>query len=145
MADYGFHLLGTIVAEKEQCLSSDALAKKSNLPRATVRKLLGLLKAAQLIEAKSGKYGGYVLHHDYLSKNMMDVIEAIDGPITLTQCCDDDHNCHLIQACQHQNIFFEINQQIHSTLSAISVAALVSKPKTQGFLLKDIKVRAKHD
>jgi DNA-binding IscR family transcriptional regulator len=53
-----------------------------------------------------------------------DVIQAIDGPLTVTACSDTDHSCEQYEKCGIRDPLWRVKDRIVAALSATSVASL---------------------
>ena len=57
---------------------------------------------------------------------MADVIQAVDGPFTVTACSDTDHSCEQYAKCNIRDPLWRIKDRIVSALGATSVADLAA-------------------
>ena len=53
------------------------------------------------------------------------MIQAVDGPLTVTACSDSDHSCDQYSKCNIRDPLWRIKDRIVSTLASTSVAELV--------------------
>ncbi len=99
LADYA---VVTMCAAARHCgggrVSASELAAESGLPAPTVQKLVSKLTAAGLLRSVRGAGGGLQLARPAAAINLAEIVEAVEGPIALTQCveahdCDYEHGC----------------------------------------------------
>jgi DNA-binding IscR family transcriptional regulator len=58
--------------------------------------------------------------------SVADVIQAVDGPLTVTACSDTDHSCDQYAKCNIRDPLWHIKDRIVSALAATSVAELAT-------------------
>lgn len=101
--------------------SAADIAEGTRLALPTVRKLLKQLSQAGLLNSSRGALGGYQLANHPKQISLADIIEAIDGPIALTDCCSTT-DCHIIDHCHSRKHWQRINHVIKQALSHKSLA-----------------------
>lgn len=104
------------------------LAESSRLPLPTVSKILKLLSRSGLLVSHRGVAGGYSLSRDARSISVADVIAAIDGPIALTECVDNEvaSNCELEATCPCRSNWQRINSAVRGALQKLSIADMTA-------------------
>ena len=131
MADYAVIIMSKIGCDKSVFYSTKQLASITNLNLPTVRRILQQLITNKLVQAKRGSLGGYFLLRDMSKISMAEVIEAIDGPIALTDCCADGvGTCSSIN-CDIHGYWNKINQIVKDSLSAVTLYELVNTKHNQ--------------
>ena len=79
------------------------LAEQTGIPGPTAQKLVSQLARAGLLVASRGSGGGVRLARPAAAINIAEIIEAVEGPIALTACCDEGrHDCGFEGSCQIQ-------------------------------------------
>jgi DNA-binding IscR family transcriptional regulator len=56
-----------------------------------------------------------------------DVIQAVDGPVTVTACSTDDHNCDQYSKCSIRDPLWKIKNRIFDALNTVSVAEMAAE------------------
>lgn len=69
------------------------VADKQRAPREFLAKILQQLTRANILKSYQGIKGGYQLAQDPKKISFLDVIEAVEGPIVLNQCCQENGDC----------------------------------------------------
>jgi FeS assembly SUF system regulator len=109
LADYGAAVLVSIHSSPQQASSATAIAMQVHLPVSTISKLLKLFLRAGIVESLRGKHGGYFLARAPAQISIVHIIQAIDGPLGLTECsiaeglCTHEHYCPMRTGWQHVN------------------------------------------
>lgn len=131
LTDYGFVLLTCFEDNKgKNWLTARDLAETTGLPLPTVSKLLKTFSRGGMLQAHRGASGGYSLARPASHITAADVIEAIDGPISLTECACDNHEddvCAIEGHCPTKSHWVQISRKIRAALSDITLLEL-SRP-----------------
>jgi FeS assembly SUF system regulator len=99
MADYGTVVLTAMVAEPERTRSAGEIASMIRVPAPTVSKILKILVRGGLVMSLRGAKGGYLLSRPPEKISLADIIQAMDGPIGMTECsvtpglCAQENDC----------------------------------------------------
>ena len=139
MTDYAVVCLGMLARRPGSSMSATELSKETGLALYTVQKLLKLLVSkSDFIRANRGALGGYILNRNSSEISVVEIIEALDGPITLTSCVDKSESfCEASDICFLGGKWNKINEIIRKSLNDISLKELLSYENP--FLLDDNK------
>lgn len=122
LADYAVSIIASFSGCEEEILSSQEIIVKTKLKKATVNKLLSKLVKKNFLEPFRGVNGGYKLKKDLSNISIKELIEAIEGPVLLTDCLNKNaNNCNLFNVCNTKNIWSFVNAAINNTLDGIKV------------------------
>ena len=139
MTDYAVVCLGMLARKPGSSMSATELSKETGLALYTVQKLLKLLVSkSDFVKANRGALGGYMLNRNSSEISVVEIIEALDGPITLTSCVDNSESfCESSDICFLGGKWNKINEIIRKSLNDISLKELLSYETP--FLLDDNK------
>ena len=139
MTDYAVVCLGMLARKPGSSMSATELSKETGLALYTVQKLLKLLVSkSDFIKANRGALGGYMLNRNSSEISVVEIIEALDGPITLTSCVDNSESfCESSDICFLGGKWNKINEIIRKSLNDISLKELLSYENP--FLIDDNK------
>jgi FeS assembly SUF system regulator len=126
LTDYGTGVLAYLAGTGARPHSASEVAELTGLPAATVSKVLKLLTRAGLVSSRRGAQGGYVLSRPAAEITAAEVIDALEGPVALTECSTEDGNCELEAFCLVGTAWQRINLAIRRALDEISLAELAS-------------------
>lgn len=124
LADYGVVLmieLGSALGAQ----SAVQLAKVSAIPLPTVRKLLKLLQTGGLISSQQGPRGGYQLARAPRQIRLSDMLSAISGDLTFTDCQHDVSDCGIRLTCNVRGHWQRLNGLFLMILQQISLEDLL--------------------
>jgi FeS assembly SUF system regulator len=124
-SDYAIVMLAHFARNPSVLISAKELSESLKLPYPTVSKLLKILVKSKLLISIQGAQGGYRLERSSDSISVASVIEAVEGPIAVTECATGDHGkCKTQESCSIQPHWMTINGVIKKSLEELSVGAL---------------------
>lgn len=135
MTDYGVLVLNNMVDAGAVKLTTDDLVRATKLSIPTIRRVMKALSDAGLVIAQRGAKGGYRLARSAGQIRILDVVQAFEGPISLTECTSEDVQCEIIDSCSLPNNWSGINQLLVRILANISLQDL-RHPERQKQLMK---------
>jgi Rrf2 family protein len=126
-ADYALLAMRHMAAHVDRgAHSARELAEAYDIPAELLAKVLQRLVRVRLLASHQGMHGGYALGRPADAIPVTDVIEAIDGPLTVTACSDTDHSCDQYAKCNIRDPLWRIKDRIVSALAATTVAELAA-------------------
>lgn len=125
LADYAVLLTTQIAARSGSLHSVQALSVATGLGQPTVAKVLGALARNGVLVSQRGAHGGFRLARTSDEITIVHIVEAVDGPIALTNCLDDDsHDCSIESFCTNRQYWVVINDAIRKALSDVTLAEI---------------------
>lgn len=113
--------------EDGSVLTARGIAQSSRLPLPTVSKVLKALARAGILASQRGVSGGYNLARAPKSISIADVIAAIEGPISLTECSGPPPElCEHERACPCRSSWQRINQVVRAALETLSIVDMAT-------------------
>jgi len=131
LADYAVVLM-TAAARHCGGLRSNAraLSEETGIPLPTAQKLVSKLSAAGLIESVRGAGGGFRLARPPATISMADIIEAVEGPMSITSCADETrHDCALETSCHVKPHMAHVNNAVRGALVGVTLASLTEETR----------------
>lgn len=127
LADYAVVIM-TAAARRPagERLSAAALAGETGVPLPTAQKLMGRLGAAGLLRSIRGAGGGFVLARPAGQISLADMVEAVEGPIAMTQCCGSNEasDCALDAQCRVKPHMSVVSNAVRGALAAVTLEQL---------------------
>jgi FeS assembly SUF system regulator len=128
LADYAVVMM-TAAARRDAGarLSATELAEETGVPLPTAQKIMQQLASHGLLVGQRGAGGGYALARPVSEISLADIVEAIEGPIVLTQCADGvNHDCLLDTHCRVKPHMGIVGNAVRGALGAVSLSELAS-------------------
>ena len=128
MTDYAVVCLGMLARKPEYTMSASQISKETGLKLYTVQKILkNILAKSDLLKTERGYHGGYTLKKRSKNITVTEIIEALDGPISLTSCVDkSDSFCQSSDICFLGGKWNRVNEIIRNSLNDISLDDLLN-------------------
>ena len=98
----------------------EAVCLERQLPRDYLAKIFASLARARLVRPVRGKRGGYELARDPARISLLEVIEAVEGPLALNLCQQDPPACDRID-CGVRSVWSELQDLIRRKLGSTSL------------------------
>jgi len=132
-ADYALIAMKHL-ATREGGASSSAreIAEEYNIPVELMAKVLQRLARRGLLVSQQGTRGGYHLARSATTISVADVIQAIDGPLTVTACSHIDDRCGQFAKCNVRDPLWRIRERIIAALATCSVSEMAAETISAG-------------
>lgn len=124
LTDYGTVILARLAAAPEQRFTAAQLAALTRVAVPTVSKLLKLLHRHELVESTRGLHGGYRLGRPAAQISAADILDAIEGPVALTECARHSHHCGIESTCGVGRAWQKVNIALRRTMQEVSLLDL---------------------
>jgi Rrf2 family protein len=106
--------------------SAREIAEQYDIPVELMAKVLQRLVRRGLLSSHQGTRGGYQLARLPTKISVADVIQAIDGPVTVTACSTDDSACDQFAKCNVRDPLWRVRERILSALGECTIAELAA-------------------
>jgi FeS assembly SUF system regulator len=124
LTDYGTMVLAALAARPQHRYTATAVAERTRLGLPTVSKLLKSFHRAGLVTSVRGAHGGYQLARPATSISAAEIIDAIEGPVAITECSGHHSACDLETVCSTGSAWQRVNTAIRRSLDELSLAQL---------------------
>lgn len=125
LTDYGTVVLAHLAENPAVVCSAADVSTATGIAPPTVSKLLKSLARAELVISTRGANGGYQLIRDPRDVSAADVIDALEGPVSITECSASDSHCDFEQVCSVGSAWKRINLAIRQALQEVSLSDLL--------------------
>lgn len=102
------------------------IAREQKIPSSFLAKIVSQLSVAGVVQTSRGARGGVSLARPSEEISLLEVIEAIDGPITLNECVPDPSVCPFGEDCPVHMIWVEAQSDLVKRLAITSFGMLAS-------------------
>ena len=137
LADYAVVMMGAAArhcgsaslvdaeGKKRVRTSATDLAAETGIPLPTAQKLVSLLTRAGLLKSVRGQGGGIKLARPAAAISLADIIEAIEGPIAMTNCTNHGScACTIEPDCSVKPHWSAVNNAVRGALGGVTLASL---------------------
>ena len=128
-ADYALMAMKHLAQGRESASSSAReIAEQYDIPIELMAKVLQRLARTGLLVSTQGTRGGYTLSRASASISVAEVIQAIDGPFSVTACSSENSACEQYSKCNIRDPLWQIRERIASTLATVTIAEMAAEP-----------------
>lgn len=114
------HLAGEEASER--ACSVGEIASRERVPRQFLEKIIQELIHKGIVRSHRGPRGGYVLARPADQVTFRDVIEAVEGPISLNACTGEHADCSLLGACGMERVWREGQRRVMELFQRTTIA-----------------------
>ena len=122
-ADYGLIALKHLAQHSDESVSAREIAKQYRIPAEMLAKILQKLARKGILLSHHGTNGGYVLARDPSQISIVDVVEAIEGPIGITPC-ERGTECQQMDVCSVRDPLRKLKAKVVRVLGDTSIYEL---------------------
>lgn len=128
ITDQGFVVLAHFISHGSgQLLTAREVSEQVGLPPATAAKVLKQLQRGGLLTSTRGLCGGYSLACDPATTSVVDVVEALEGPMSLTECSVEGViACDTHDTCRLAGTWPAVNRAVVAALRGVTLLDLVA-------------------
>jgi Rrf2 family protein len=131
-ADYALIAMKHLALRADRGSSSAReIAGLYDIPIELMAKVLQRLVRKGLLESHQGTRGGYKLARVPSQISVADVIQAIEGPVTVTACTTEEGQCEQFSKCNVRDPLFRVRERILAALGECTIAELAADPPSQ--------------
>jgi len=130
-ADYALMAMKHLAQKSgAQSTSAREIAEQYDIPIELMAKVLQRLVRTGLLVSTQGTRGGYTLSRPSASVSVADVIQAIDGPFTVTACSSENNDCEQYSKCSIRDPLWQIRERIAEALGTVTIAEMAADGET---------------
>ena len=108
----------------ERRASTSQIAQDKQIPPSFLAKIVSQLSVAGLLQTSRGARGGVSLAKPAAEISLLDVVEAIDGPILLNDCVGDNSNCAFGSDCPMRPVWCDAQKELVTRLGRTTFAQM---------------------
>ena len=150
-ADYAVRtILELALRPEDEHIASDEIARAQNIPPAFLTKICARLAAAGICVTQRGIKGGIKLGRPASAICLLDVIEAIDGPITFNRCVRHPDDCTRERTCVVHPIWLDLCREFRTRLASYTFEQIAQRarmsplPQRTITLYEELPIRKTH-
>jgi FeS assembly SUF system regulator len=142
LTDYATVILAALAVDAQQRRTAAQIARLSHVALPTVSKLLKQLHRAGLLDSSRGLHGGYRLARAAREISAAAILDALEGPLALTECSTGHSHCDIQASCSVGGSWQRINLAIRQSLQEVTLAELAGlESNPRQFAMFDVRLR----
>jgi len=139
MTDYATVILAQLAADEASRRTAVELAELTSIGVPTVSKLLKELQRGGLVASTRGAHGGYALARPAAAISAAEIIDAVEGPVGLTECATHPGQCGLEPSCRVGRSWQRVNFAIRRALADVKLTHLTAR-ETSAMPVPDLTI-----
>jgi FeS assembly SUF system regulator len=150
LTDYATVILAHLAEDGATRQTASEVAAQTGLGVPTVSKLLKELQRAGLVASTRGAHGGYALARPAEAISAADIIDAVEGPVALTECATTPGQCGIEHSCRVGRSWQRVSVAIRAALVDLKLTQLtgrdaepIAAPDLATVLVSKITLRAR--
>jgi FeS assembly SUF system regulator len=128
LTDYATVIMNFLAQNPGEVHAASELANEVGISPQTALKVLKTLSKAGLLRSQRGTKGGYLLTRPAQQISMADILQAMEGPIGLTECGSSPGACVRESKCSVKTNWQRISQAVQEALAKVSLAEMAAPP-----------------
>lgn len=122
-SDYAIRLLAHLAAGEVET-TSQVLAEELGIPLNHLAKLVQALARRGYLLTRKGKGGGLRLGINPKKINLAQVVEAVEGPLVISECIFNRESCCFSKKCKVRKCLASVRDQMRQTLARTTISDL---------------------
>lgn len=126
-ADYAVRAVLHLANTGDQRTATSMIAEAQHIPPSFLAKIISQLSIAGLLHTSRGARGGVTLARDAKDITLLEVVEAIDGPIQLNECVANNGACTFEDDCPLRPVWCDAQEELVGRLKSTNFADMMAK------------------
>lgn len=110
--------------------STGEVAKRAGIPVSILGRIVAAISRAGILTTRRGVNGGIELGRDPAEISLLEVIEAVQGPLHVNLCCEHPEACSIADICPIRNVCQEAFREVTRVFSVTYAELLNGEKKT---------------
>ena len=126
-ADYAVRAVLHLARSGDQRTSTSVIAEEQRIPPSFLAKIISQLSIAGLLHTSRGARGGVTLAREAKDITLLEVVEAIDGPIQLNECVGNEGTCSFDENCPLRPVWCDAQEELVQRLKGTNFLTLMQQ------------------
>jgi len=140
-SDYAVRILCYLANTDEPVCRTHSIADGTGIPESFLAKILGQLSRAGFVRSHRGAHGGFQIARSGREITMLDVVEAVDGPVAVNLCRGREP-CEYQSQCPIESAWNEAESALRASLRAHTIDELADSANGSGIFVFPSKTMA---
>jgi Rrf2 family protein len=125
---YGLRAVVDIAAQSDgKPVQVSQIARRQNVSPRYIEQIFQKLKPAGIIATVRGPKGGYLLGRPAQEISIMDILDAVEGPLILSPCLGGEFRCRAVEQCLTQRVWGKAQGLLSDYLGATTIADVLKE------------------
>lgn len=119
-------LIDLALHDHETPVRTAIIAERTGITVQFIEQILKPLKQARLVYSKRGAMGGYGLNRSPEEISLGEILRTMEGPLSLTDCCEDEGRCSRSDDCMTRNAWRKVSAVLADSLDALKLSDVIN-------------------
>ncbi len=130
--EYALRAMIFLADSQNGVASGELISAHEKIPKHFLEKVIRDLIRSGLVRSRRGPGGGYQLARPPESISFRDIIEAVEGPITLNICLDNSNSCLLRPGCRMYRVWEDGQRALLEVFSQATLKEIIASSPSSG-------------
>lgn len=107
------------------------IGKRQQISARYLEQLLFSLKLAGMVSSSRGMGGGFTLAKPASEIRLLDIVQALDGPIAPVRCVDEPDQFSRSGYCAARDVWVQVKEAANKVLESVTLEDLVNRQKSK--------------
>lgn len=126
---YGLYAMYYLAEHKDDGPQSLQSIANTGVPKQYLEQLLGNLRRVGLVNSVRGAQGGYQIAKPPREISILDVIDAMEGPLALSECMTEEGHCARACQCPVRRVWQQLTDSINRELAGVTLGDMIHQPE----------------
>ncbi len=103
------------------------IAKSQQISEKYISRLIIKLRKAGMVSSIRGAKGGYRIAQTPETLTLLEILEAMEGPVSIVGCVRHPGSCKVTEECAAREIWCTLNEEIRSSMAKVTLREIVEK------------------
>ena len=129
---YGLRILLDVAVHEEQGpVALRDISRRQGISQKYLWQVVNPLKMAGLLRATRGAHGGYVLAKSPVRISIRDIVEILEGPVSVVACVQSPGMCDRSASCAARDAWSEVESKLQAAMQGITLQHLLEQQAKQ--------------
>ena len=125
---YGLRALVRLAqADRREFIPLVHISEQEQISRKYLENIFNLLKHGEIVKGTRGPDGGYQLSKSPDDITVLDIVNALEGPLSPSKCVTDPMRCENTGDCGTRTFWKELQEEVECFLKSKTLTELVSQ------------------
>jgi len=108
------------------------IARRQQVSDRYLEQVIIPLKAAGLVTSARGAHGGFALAKPPSEIRLIEILQVVEGSISLVDCVDDPRACSRANSCVTRDVWTEMEKAMSDILKSTTLEDLAQRQREKG-------------
>lgn len=108
-------------------ISVRSISEKQNISELYLEQIFSILRKNEFIKSIRGAKGGYVLIKDPKDVTIKNIMDVLEGPVSISNCIEHGANCDNLDKCATRILWVKIKDAIDDIFTSVTLQHIIDE------------------